>query len=346
MVHPYWLEKNDLMLAENSHLFHVLIAQQFDRDLLDELCDLTTMIRKVAKVKEGLDFLRSLLSHRRVMLYFTQPSTRTFLSFENACHILGMQTSDIRDPSTSSEFKGESRDDAIRTHSSYVDMIIMRTNQEGLAADTADNLSRTERPLPIINAGSGKDQHPTQALLDVYTLHRSFEERGGIDGKTLVMVGDLQRGRTVRSLAYLMKNYRDVNLIFVAPESLSMGEDLKEFLGKREIRWSEHDRLKDVIPDADAVYMTRIQDEHDVDGESQFIDLSNFTFHARYLELLKQDAIIMHPMPRRDEVPRELDNDPRALYWRQARNGMWMRTAVIAKVFEVDGQIRSRYAEL
>lgn len=334
------------MPAENTGLFHVLMAQQFDRETLDELCELTTIIRTVAKAKEGLDFLRTLLSHRRVMLYFTQPSTRTYLSFENACHILGAQTSDIRDPSTSSEYKGESRDDAIRTLSSYVDMIIMRTNQEGLAAETAEKLSKTERPLPIINAGSGKDQHPTQALLDVYTLHRSFEERGGIDGKTLVMVGDLQRGRTVRSLAYLMKNYRDAKLIFVAPPGLTMGEDLKDFLNKREIPWQEHNRLKDVIPEADAVYMTRIQDEHDVDGESQFIDLANFTFHYEYLELLKQDAIIMHPMPRRDEIDRRIDSDPRALYWRQARNGMWMRTAVIASVFEIDGHIRSRFAEI
>jgi aspartate carbamoyltransferase catalytic subunit len=327
---------------KTARLFHVLRAQQFDRDLLDELCDLTTVVRKVAKTKEGLDFLRSLLSHRRVMLYFTQPSTRTFLSFENACHILGCQTSDIREAATSSELKGETREDAIRTFSSYVDMVVMRTVVEGLADRTARHMDETDRPVPIINAGSGKDQHPTQALLDIYTLHRSFEHRGGIDGKTIAMVGDLARGRTVRSLSYLMKNYSDVRLIFVSPDSLRMNYDLKEFLDKRGIPWSEHDNLEEVVPEADAVYMTRIQDEYDEHGESRGIDLENFTFHYHLLPRLKPNAIIMHPLPRRDEIDLRVDADPRALYWRQVRNGMWMRTAVMSVIFGVDDVIRER----
>ncbi|MBN2489284.1 MAG: aspartate carbamoyltransferase [Planctomycetes bacterium] len=325
-----------------GRLFHVLRAQQFDRPLLDHLCDLTTLIRKVAKTREGLNFLRSLLSHKRVMLYFTQPSTRTFLSFENACHILGVQTSEIRNPATSSEYKGESSEDAIRTFSSYVDMIVMRTNVEGLADQTARHLDETERPVPIINAGSGRDQHPTQALLDIYTLHRSFEHRGGIDGKTIAMVGDLARGRTVRSLSYLMKNYRDVKLIFIAPPSLAMRDDLKQFLDKRQIDWSEHDNLEDVVPRADAIYMTRLQDEHDVAGESRQLDLTNFTFHYRFLERLGPEAIVMHPMPRRDEIDRRVDGDPRAVYWRQARNGMWTRTSILANIFAVDDAILER----
>jgi len=328
--------------SKTRRLFHVLRAQQFDRDLLDDLCDLTTVIRKVAKTKDGLDFLRPLLSHRRVMLYFTQPSTRTFLSFENACHILGCQTSDIRDASTSSELKGETREDAIRTFSSYVDMVIMRTFVEGLADETARHMDETDRPVPIINAGSGKDQHPTQALLDIYTLHRSFEHQDGIDGKTIAMVGDLARGRTVRSLSYLMKNYSDVRLIFVSPDSLRMSDDLKEFLDKRGIPWSEHDNLEEVVPEADAVYMTRIQDEYDEHGESRGIDLENFTFHYHLLKRLKPNAIIMHPLPRRDEIELRVDSDPRALYWRQVRNGMWMRTAVMSVIFGVDHLIRER----
>lgn len=329
------------MLQEpaTGRLFHVLRAQQFDRKVLDELSLLSTHIRKIAKDPEGAQFLRSLLAHRRVMLYFTQPSTRTFLSFLNACHILGMQPSEIRDPQTSSEYKGEDLEDAIRTFSSYVDMIIMRTNREGVADHTAAHLDRTDRPVPIINAGSGKDQHPTQALLDVYTLHRSFEHRGGIDGKTITMVGDLHRGRTVRSLCYLMKNYDDVKLIFVAPRGFKMRSDLKAFLDGRSIRYEETDNLRAAIPESDAVYMTRVQDEHDVDGESGTYDLERFTFHYHDLDLLKEDAIIMHPMPRRAEIDRRVDNDPRALYWRQARNGMWMRVAIIATVFGVDGRI-------
>jgi aspartate carbamoyltransferase catalytic subunit len=277
-----------------------------------------------------------------VMLYFTQPSTRTFLSFENACHILGCQTSDIREAATSSELKGETREDAIRTFSSYVDMVIMRTVVEGLADRTARHMDETDRPVPIINAGSGKDQHPTQALLDIYTLHRSFEHRGGIDGKTIAMVGDLARGRTVRSLSYLMKNYSDVRLIFVSPDSLRMNYDLKEFLDKRGIPWSEHDNLEEVVPEADAVYMTRIQDEYDEHGESRGIDLENFTFHYHLLPRLKPNAIIMHPLPRRDEIDLRVDADPRALYWRQVRNGMWMRTAVMSVIFGVDDVIRER----
>lgn len=328
---------------QSVRMFHVLRAQQFDREILDNLSELATDIRLLAKAPEGLTFLRSQLAHKRVMLYFTQPSTRTFLSFENACHILGIQTSEIRNPSTSSEIKGETIEDGIRTFSSYVDMIIMRTRREGLAETIAQHLDEAERSIPIINAGSGKDQHPTQALLDIYTLHRSFEERGGIDGKTIVMVGDLGRGRTVRSLCYLMKNYSDVNLVFVAPDKYKMRDDLKEFMTGRSIRFREHGNLEDVVPEADAVYMTRIQDEHDEPGELDIVDLQNFTFRHNFLEMLKPDAIIMHPLPRRDEIDRRVDSDPRAMYWRQVRNGMWMRVALIATIFQVNGAILEYY---
>lgn len=328
---------------ELGEILHVLRAQQFDRPLLDRLCELTTRIRKVAKMKEGADFLQRLLSHKRGMLYFTQPSTRTFLSFHSACHILGIRVSEIRDSATSSEFKGESPEDALRTFSSYVDIIIMRTPQAGFADATAEMLERTERPIPVINAGSGKDQHPTQALLDIYTLHRSFKDRGGIDGKTIAMIGDLDRGRTVRSLSYLMKNYSGVRLIFVAPESRRMAEDIKAFLDKNEIPWKEHDRLADVLPEVDAVYMTRIQHEWDVAGESSAIDYSNFAFRHEHLAILPRDAIIMHPLPRRDELDPRVDSDPRAKYWRQERNGMWMRVALIARSLGADKEIIDPY---
>ena len=217
---------------QKPEFFHILRTQQFDRALLDELCELTTAIRKFAKTKEGLLYLRGLLSHKRAMLYFTQPSTRTFLSFNNACQILGIQTSEIRDSSTSSEVKGESLLDSLRTFSSYVDVVVMRTKEEGLAESAANLFDQIQRRVPIINAGSGKDQHPTQALLDIYTLERSFKELGGIDGKTLGMMGDLRRGRTVRSLCYLMKNYRNVRLVFIAPDDFAMAEDIKKSLAR------------------------------------------------------------------------------------------------------------------
>ena len=270
------------------------------------------------------------------MLYFTQPSTRTFLSFNNACHILGMRTSEIRDPSTSSEVKGESFEDAIRTFSSYVDVIVMRSREPGRAAQAARLMDKIARPVPIINAGSGSDQHPTQALLDIYTLDRSFAERGGIDGKVIGMMGDLKRGRTVRSLCYLMKNYADMRLVFIAPREFAMHDDVKAHLAEHRIAFAETDRLADVLPDLDALYVTRMQSEWDSAGESRGVDLSRYSISARQLGLLKPDAVIMHPLPRGPEIDPAVDSDPRAMYWRQERNGMWMRVAMLMKILRLD----------
>ncbi len=316
--------------------FHILKTQQFDRAILDELCELTTAIRKFAKTKEGLLYLRGLLAHKRAMLYFTQPSTRTFLSFNNACQILGIQTSEIRDSATSSEVKGESLLDSLRTFSSYVDVVVMRTKEEGLAESAANLFDTIQRRVPIINAGSGKDQHPTQALLDIYTLERSFKEMGGIDGKTLGMMGDLRRGRTVRSLCYLMKNYRNVRLVFIAPDDFAMGEDIKKSLAGHGVEFHETKDLKAVLPELDAIYITRIQDEHDQAGESKRVDISAFKLGVDHLKLMKPHGVIMHPLPRRDEIHPDVDADPRAKYWRQERNGMWMRVALLVKMFKVD----------
>jgi aspartate carbamoyltransferase catalytic subunit len=273
------------------------------------------------------------------MLYFTQPSTRTFLSFNNACHVLGIATSEIRDPSTSSEVKGESFEDSIRTFSSYVDVIVMRTKESGRAAQAARLMSGIPRPVPVINAGSGSDQHPTQALLDIYTLQRSFENRGGIDGKVIGMMGDLKRGRTVRSLCYLMKNYAGVRLVFIAPEQFAMEPDVKAHLDEHRIPYAETTRLAEVLPALDAIYVTRMQTEWDTAGESSNIELSQFTIGTPELSALKPDAIIMHPLPRGREIDPVIDRDPRAMYWRQERNGMWMRVAVLIKIFAAEDRI-------
>ena len=257
-------------LLEEGRLFHVLLAQQFDRGQLDALGDLATQIRFIAKNEAGMKFLRELLAHKRVMLYFTQPSTRTFLSFCAACQILGMRIGEVRDTSVSSEFKGESQEDSVRTFSSYFDLIVMRTQVGGLAERMAWVLSNSDRPIPIINAGSGKDQHPTQALLDLYTLQRSFEEIGGVDGKTIMFVGDLARGRTVRSLSALLSNYRKVKQCFVAPDKLQIGPDVLDMLRKAGVEVELSDDFQGVIPKADAIYMTRVQDEWDEKkGESR-----------------------------------------------------------------------------
>jgi aspartate carbamoyltransferase catalytic subunit len=321
-------------------MFHVVDTTIFDRPLLDDLCELTTVVRTVAKSAEGARRLQQLASTKRAMLYFTQPSTRTFLSMNNACHVLGIRTSEIRNASVSSEVKGETFEDSIRTFSSYVDLIVMRTPDPGYAARAAALMDSIPRPVPIINAGSGKDQHPTQALLDIYTLERSFEHSGGIDGKIIGMMGDLKRGRTVRSLSRLMRYYEGVRVVFIAPDTFEMESDIKAFLDEHGIPVTETSRLHEILPTLDAIYVTRVQSEHDVDNESSGVNIAPFTIGTHELGLLKKTAVIMHPLPRGPEIAVEVDQDPRAMYWRQERNGMWMRVALIAKILDLDQQIR------
>ena len=319
--------------------FHVIDTRPFNRPLLDELVELTTMVRTLGQTKAGAIFLKGLLQHKRAMLYFTQPSTRTFLSFNNACQILGMGTSEIRDRSVSSEVKGETFEDSIRTFSSYVDVIIMRTPGDGRADNAADLMDSIPRRIPIINAGSGKDQHPTQALLDVCTLQRSFEYRGGIDGKVIGMMGDLKRGRTVRSLSYLMKNYHDVRLVFIAPRAFQMEADIKEHLKSHNIEFEETTDMHAALPGLDALYVTRMQSEHDTGDESQSFDYAQYSITTAAVEQMKFDAIIMHPLPRGPEIHPDVDHDRRAVYWRQERNGMWMRVAILIKLFGLERQL-------
>jgi aspartate carbamoyltransferase catalytic subunit len=274
------------------------------------------------------------------MLYFTQPSSRTFLSFRSACSTLGIDSSEIRDTSTSSEVKGETQEDSVRTFSSYCDLIVMRTPDSGFAERVAWVLSNTFRPLPVLNAGSGKDQHPTQAVLDIYTLQRSFEEFGGIDGKKIMFVGDLRRGRTVRSLSFLLTNYRNVTQYFVAPDELQISEDIQGLLNDAGVEYHLSRDFEKLIPKVDAIYMTRIQDEWDSDADdSRKIDISAFCFRAEHLAKLGPNAIIMHPFPRRQEIDLAVDGDRRAMYWRQMRNGMWIRAALIAGIFGRDADI-------
>jgi len=327
---------------KDGRLFDMIISQQLNREILDLIYEITNRLRQISKSKTGSIFMQNILRHKRAMLYFTQPSSRTFLSFESACHMLGMRTSEIRDARVSSEIKGESFDDSLRTFSSYTDLIIMRHNVQDAAERAAWLLNTlTNRPIPVINGGSGSDQHPTQAILDVYTLQRSFAYQGGLDGKTILMCGDLRRGRTVRSLSYLMKNFEDIKIIFAAPKAFQMKEDVCDFLERLKIRYQvETESLENVLSEANAIYMTRIQDEHDtVNGESGQIDISKFKLSHSHMSKVKSNAVIMHPFPRRDEIDVTIDSDPRAMYWRQERNGMWTRTALIAYIFNVHEEI-------
>lgn len=327
-----------------ERIFHCLNVEQFDHAFLEEICDLADKIREISRTKAGMEYLASTLNHKRAMLYFVQPSTRTFLSFYSACQMLGIKCAEVRDPKTSSEIKGESEEDTVRTFSLYFDLIIMRHPRANFAETIAYLLNKTDHPVPVINAGSGKDQHPTQALLDIYTLRRSFMHRGGVAQKKIAFVGDLRRGRTVRSLAKLLTQFQEMKLYFVAPPEYQIGEDIIVFLENQKTRYEVTDDFEKVIPEVDAIYMTRLQDEWDQEeGCRVDIDIERYSFQQRHLDLLKSDGIIMHPLPRRKEIAAGVDSDPRAAYWRQVRNGMYIRVALIAGIFQRDGRILEYY---
>ncbi len=366
-------------LCREERLRHIIFSGQFTADRLEDLASTADKIRALSRNREGQDFLLHLLNNKRAMLYFTQPSTRTFLSFMAACQILGITCNEVRDPTTSSETKGETRFDSIRMFSSYFDLIIMRSKLARLAESCAylmnDLAESGNRSVPIINAGSGADEHPTQALLDIYTLQRTFqfshpkdspvstrfeklqnESPGLVKGlahKVYGFCGDIGRGRTVRSLASLLANYKGVTLIFVAPNdpTLALKDDLRRRLTDRGVRlvevesFEEHVDGKSVIEQLDALYMTRIQKEHNnSDDEAHFaqLDLSHCKLTTRLVARMKTYAPILHPFPRDQhfgEIPPEIDDDPRAMYFRQARNGMWVRAALLATVFGVEHQI-------
>ncbi|MEO0532029.1 MAG: aspartate carbamoyltransferase [Planctomycetota bacterium] len=367
-------------LQTDGRLGHVIFAGQLWPALLDDLAETADQIRVLSKSRPGQDFLRDLLSHRRAMLYFTQPSTRTFLSFAAACQILGITCNEVRNASTSSEAKGETRFDSIRMFSSYFDLIIMRSPVARLAESCAylmNDLKRSgQRSVPIVNAGSGADEHPTQALLDIYTLQRTFkfenpadspvsrldDLRGrygytdlttGLANKTYGFCGDIGRGRTVRSLAMLLAEYPGVRLVFITPDhsSLRMRDDLRHRLSDRGVSVLEVDSFEapiDGVPAIealDALYVTRVQKEHDTpeDTESMArLDLSPYKLTPELVGRMKAYAPILHPFPRDQhfgEIPTEIDADPRAMYFRQARNGMWVRAALLAHLLDADGAI-------
>lgn len=401
-------------LERNGRLSHIIFAQQFNRNLLDRICDTTDRIRTLARIErpraqsqgtfndveshQPRSFLSGLLSNKRAMLYFSQASTRTFLSFQAACQLLGITCNEIRDPSLSSEVKGEHMMDSIRMFSTYFDILIMRTKVPELAERSAylmnEMESVREKLVPIINGGSGADEHPTQALLDVYTLGRIFrfaDERGnsddtrffrlrdkyqrkdgfelqrGIDGKSIAFVGDIGRGRTVRSLAQLLGLFRNIKMHFVAPEHsvLQLQPDLRHFFQERRIEIYEHSDLNEVIDKVDAVYMTRIQREHDSGDVADFlsnIDISDFRHRfcldEEKVERMRDYAAILHPFPRYGwdrkrgrvpeeiEIPFEIDTNHRAKYFQQAENGMWARAALIAYLFDADSFIQEEYDRL
>jgi aspartate carbamoyltransferase catalytic subunit len=256
---------------------------------------------------------------------FYEPSTRTRLSFEAAMLRLGgrtMGTDNARE--FSSAAKGETLEDTIRIVSGYADLIVLRHNEEGAAKRAAAVSS-----VPVINAGDGPGQHPTQALLDLYTIR---DELGHIDGVRIAMVGDLANGRTVRSLAYLLSKFRDIRICFVAPPQVAMRDDIKEHLDEHHVQWVESQDLDPVLPQVDVIYQTRIQKERFSDEASYLALKGVYRIDASTLARMKKEAIVMHPLPRVDEIAPEVDADPRAAYFRQARNGLYIRMALLDKV--------------
>jgi aspartate carbamoyltransferase catalytic subunit len=256
---------------------------------------------------------------------FYEPSTRTRLSFEAALLRLGGQTMGTDNAREfSSTAKGETLEDTIRIVGGYADVIVLRHNEEGAARRAA-----AVSPVPIINAGDGPGQHPTQALLDLYTIK---DELNRIDGIKVAMVGDLANGRTVRSLTYLLSKFKDIQVWFVAPPSVTMRDDLKAHLDEHHIPWTETQDLDAVLPDVDVVYMTRIQKERFADPAAYDAVKGVYRLDKHSLELMRKYAIIMHPLPRVDEIDHAVDDDPRAAYFRQARNGLQVRMALLDKL--------------
>jgi len=299
-----------------SRLKHVIESQQFSRSLLDELFALTEEIKSEPHRFSGR------LNGRVMAALFYEPSTRTRLSFEAAMLRLGgstMGTDNARE--FSSTAKGETLEDTIRIVSGYADVIVLRHNEEG-AAKRAAGVST----VPIINAGDGPGQHPTQALLDLYTIR---QELGRIDGIRVAMVGDLANGRTVRSLTYLLSKFKDIKVWFVAPPQVAMREDLKDHLTENDVPWIETEDLDAVLPEVDVVYQTRIQKERFADPDAYLALKGIYRIDNRSLGLMRKYAIVMHPLPRVDEIAPEVDSDPRAAYFRQAHNGLHIRMALL-----------------
>ena len=306
-------------MAVTARLRYVIESQQFSRALLEEL-----FARADEMKAEPHRFIGRLAGQVMAALFY-EPSTRTRLSFEAAMLRLGgttMGTDNARE--FSSAAKGETLEDTIRIVSGYADVIVLRHSEEGAARRAA-----AVSTVPIINAGDGPGQHPTQALLDLYTIR---DELSRIDGVQVAMVGDLANGRTVRSLTYLLSKFKEVKVWFVAPPQVAMRDDLKAHLDEHRIPWVETQDLDAVLPQVDVVYMTRIQKERFTDPEAYNTVKGVYRIDKDAMAAMRKYAILMHPLPRVDEIAPEVDDDERAAYFRQARNGLHVRMALLDRI--------------
>lgn len=273
---------------------------------------------------------RRLLEGKVVATLFFEPSTRTRLSFETAVNRLGGRVIGFSDAATSSSSKGETLKDTIKMVSNYVDLIIMRHYLEG-AARYATEVTET----PIINAGDGAHQHPSQTMLDLYSIRKT---QGRLEDLTITLVGDLKYGRTVHSLIMAMK-YFNPTFRFVACDALQMPPEYKDFCRQNGIKFTEHtDFSADVINSSDIIYMTRVQRERfaDISEYEQVKDLYNL--NAAMLAGAKPTMRILHPLPRVGEISQDVDDDPHAYYFEQARNGLFVRQALICRALQINPQ--------
>ncbi|MDA8395889.1 MAG: aspartate carbamoyltransferase [Candidatus Dormibacteraeota bacterium] len=309
------------MAIRNGGTRHVVSAEQFPPALLDELfASADEMGRRLVAAAPPL------LPGRVMATLFYEPSTRTRLSFESAMLRLGGQvvsTENARD--FSSAIKGETLEDTVRIVGGYADCIVLRHPEEGAAARAA-----AVSTVPVINAGDGRGEHPTQALLDLYTIRA---ELGRLEDLRVVMVGDLANGRTVHSLIRLLSQYRGLRVTLAGPAQLRLPEPAVRALRQSGAEVREADSLLEAVVDADVVYQTRIQAER-LSGplEEGGQGAARFRVTKEVMAALPEGAVVMHPLPRVGEIDPEVDSDPRAAYFRQARNGVPVRMALLARV--------------
>jgi len=299
-------------------LRHVVESQQFTVPLLMELFDRSRGMERVVARGGSLDY-----QNRIMATLFYEPSTRTRFSFEAAMHRLGGRVLSTEQAHIfSSAIEGEQVEDSIRILGSYSDVIVIRHHEEG-GAKRAAQVS----PVPVVNAGDGDGgQHPTQALLDLYTIYR---ERP-LNGLSVAIIGELDRGRTARSLAYLLAKFERVKLFFVSPPELQMKPDILEYLDEHGVRYELETQIERVIREVDVVYQTRIRPDRMRDSKT----LKQYAIDSTVVSRMKPDALILHPLPRTVELDKSVDDDPRALYFRQAQNGLYVRMALLTMVLE------------
>ena len=299
-------------------LRHVVESQQFTVPLLMELFDRSRLMERIVARGGTLDYQNRILAS-----LFYQPSTRTRFSFEAAMHRLGGRVLSTEHASAfSSEIEEEQVEDSIRIIGSYCDVIVIRHHEPNGAARAA-KVSQ----VPIINAGDGDGgQHPTQALLDLYTIYR---ERP-LDGLSVAFIGELDRGRTARSLTYLLAKFERVKLYFVSPPEMQMKNDILQYLDRHGVRYELESDIDRVLSSVDVIYQTRIRPER----LPRPAGSHRYAINSSVLQRMKPDAMILHPLPRTVELDKTVDDDPRALYFRQAANGLYVRMALLTMLME------------